>query len=324
MGDQQPPVDPAGKDVPTGDDVRKHADNLANNIKDEAQQQASDAVQEVLETVGDAIEDQTGIDLHLEEINSWKGLWASLRETGAGLANAFVGDFKLFWAIVRTVAVWFVKPLSLDVVQLLEERKANPSGDGRYRYFTDFALIRSIFGLSLLFLVVEEVALEDQKMEEYISQFVFLLFYVALMFAFILGGWIWFKIMRVKGRNVRRFIGFLLYQFATIYMLSFITLVVVKVPEESDWHWALSWIFPWAHTMYFIWRLCGYYELTGAKRFMALSSAFLGIGFFTLVAPAVQSATLGGSAGASDAPAAVDSLRDALALPADTAFFGAP
>ena len=150
-----------------------------------------------------------------------------------GLGNSFAGDLSLLWGIVRTVAVWFVKPLSIDVVEQLRLRKEEPNPNGRYRYYLDFALIRSIFALSLLFLVLEETVAKG-SVEDYLQQFVFLLFFAVLLFAFIVGGWLWFAIMRIKGRNMRRFIGFLIYEFATVYMMSFMVLVLFKVPYLSD------------------------------------------------------------------------------------------
>ena len=264
---------------------------LAEDVSEHVKEEASDAIDEVLDQVEDVLEEQAGIEIEFDEITTPKGLLVAMRETGIGIASAFVGDVKLFWAIFRTLGVWFLKPLSHDVIALAQERKEHPDPDGKYRYFLDFKLVRAIFGLSLFFLVVEE-SVEGASTEEWAAKIVFFLFYGVLLFGWIIGGWIWFKIMGIRDRNIRRFIGFLIYEYATIYMISFSTLVLLPL-EETSIEVLFSWFLPWGHTVYFVWCLLRFYNISsGLKRVLGLASATIGLGVFTLLAPAFVAATL--------------------------------
>ena len=285
-------------------------DDLAEKVSEEAKAQAAGAIDSVLDQVEESLEENLGIEIEFDDLSTTKGMVAAVRETLIGIASAFVGDVKLFWAIFRTVGTWFIKPLSLDVVELMQERKENPDPDGKYRYFLDFKLIRAMFGLSLLFLVVEETS-DSATNEELVAQIVLLFFYGVMLFAWIAGGWVWYKIMGIKGHNMRRFIGFLIYEYGVIYMISFLAMIVLA-SDETDTEALICWAVGFTHAMYFVWRMTGYYNIaTRAKRIGSMLLAATGLVVFTLFAPVFVVVSIKPEQSTQEAPAESNANGDA-------------
>lgn len=259
----------AGEKTPLG--ALQGVDSI-ENVKDKLKEEADGIIDDVKEEIIEAK------DNFIQEI----------KDTVMGLGNSIFGDFQLFWSIVKTIFKWIIAPISLNVRDI-EKENLQRAGEGlKARYFTDFNLMKSIFMLSLTFLVVEEVA-TDATQEHWIDQGVFFLFFVCLLFVFLGAMWVWKRLVGIKTKDARVFIGFLIYQYATIYIISFIVygpLAIETSASESDIQLVIVYVLPLLQSSYFIIKLMQYYQLSMIRRFIGF---ILGFGFlvFFLILPAI-------------------------------------
>ena len=130
--------------------------------------------------VTDAIKDQADSfidDVKEELIEAKESFIEEVKNTILGLGNSVFGDLGLFLSIIRTIGIWFIRPTSLNVREI-ERQNIVRLGEGKkIRYFTDFNLMKSIFMLSLTFLVVEE-AVAHASQDHWIEQAVFFIFFL--------------------------------------------------------------------------------------------------------------------------------------------------
>ncbi|OEK00819.1 hypothetical protein BFP97_04530 [Roseivirga sp. 4D4] len=248
--------------------------NSIENLTDQVKQEADDFIDDVKEEIIEAK------DNFIQEI----------KDTIMGLGNSIFGDFKLFWSIVKTISQWIIKPISLNVRDI-ERENLKRAGEGlKARYFTDFNLMKSIFMLSLTFLVVEEVATNATE-EEWISQVVFFLFFVALLFVFIGAMWLWKRVVGIKTRDARVFIGFLIYQYATIYIISFIVngpLGLNVSSDESNTLIFFVYFLPLIQSCYFLIKLMNYYQLRGFRKGVGFVLGFVFLMFFLFLPSSIN------------------------------------
>ncbi len=237
-------------------------ENLTDKVKQEADGFIDDVKEEIIEAKDNFIQE--------------------IKDTIMGLGNSIFGDFKLFWSIVKTIFKWIIKPISLNVRDI-ERENLKRAGEGlKARYFTDFNLMKSIFMLSLTFLVVEEVA-TDATQEHWINQTVFFLFFVVLLFVFLAVMWLWKKIVGIKTKDARVFIGFLIYQYATIYIISFIVSGPLGLDASSDDSNTLIlfvYFLPLVQSCYFLIKLMNYYQLKGIRKIVGFVLGFAFLVFF--------------------------------------------
>lgn len=245
----------------------KPVENIADQIKEEA----DDFIDDVKEEIIDAR------DNFIQEI----------KDTAMGLGNSIFGDFNLFWSVIKTIFKWFFKPLSLNI-RTIETENRKRAGDGlKPKYFNDFNLMKSIFMLSITFLVIEEVNAHATQ-DQWIEQAMFFLFFVALLFVFIGIMWLWKNIIGIKTKDARVFIGFLIYQYASIYIISFIVngpLGLKTTGEGSDTSiLLLIYFIPLIQSLFFLIKLMNYYNVGGFRKVIgfSLGGAFL---FFFLFLP---------------------------------------
>lgn len=245
-----------------------------------------------------SIEDVTGLvkqeaddfldDVKEEIIEAKDNFIKEIKEAAIGLANSVLGDASLFWSIIKTIFKWLIDPTALNVRDI-EKENLKRAGEGlKARYYTDFNLMKSIFMLSLTFLVVEEVATHASQ-DHWISQFTFFLFFVALLFIFLAVMWLWKMMIGIKTNDARIFIGFLIYQYATIYIISFIVygpLGIETSEDESGIYLLYVYFLPLLQSCYFMIKLMKYYGLTRLRKIVGF---VLGVAFlvFFLVLPVV-------------------------------------
>lgn len=230
---------------------------------------------------GQAKQEVDGIidDVKEEIIEAKDNLIQELKATVNGLLNSIFGDFNLFWSVFKTFFKWFVKPLSFTIRQV-EQENLQRAGEGlKPRYFTDFALMKSLFMLSLTFLVIEDAA-TGASSDQWIMQAVFFLFFVVLLFAFIGTMWLWKAILGIKTGDARVFIGFLIYQYAAIYTISFVVngpLGLNTNGELGDNLLFVIYLLPLLQSLYFLIRVMKYYQLSTGKKVIGF---ILGGAFF--------------------------------------------
>ena len=142
--------------------------------------------------------------------------------------------------------------------------------------------MKSIFMLSLTFLVVEEVATEATA-DHWIDQVVFFLFFVVLLFVFIAVMWIWKSLVGIKTGDTRAFIGFMIFQYATIFIISFIIRGPLGIASTGDGNENLLLIIyfiTFAHSFYFLVKLMDYYQVARTKKAIGFFLGIFLIGFF--------------------------------------------
>jgi len=218
-------------------------------------------------------------DVKEELIEAKDSFIEEVKNTVLGLGNSVFGDFGLFFAVIKTVWSWFKKPTSLNVREVEKENLALKGAGKKIRFFTDFNLIKSIFMLSLTFLVIEETAAHAST-EHWIEQIVFFMFFVALLFVFIGLMWLWKVLLNFQTGDSRVFIGFLIYQYATVYIVSFLINgpfgIDTSTANGTDLSLAV-YGFQVLHSLYFLAKLIKYYQLAGWRKAVGwiLGFAFL-------------------------------------------------
>lgn len=227
-------------------------------------------------------------DVKEEIIEAKDNFIQEIKDTILGLGNSIFGDFNLFWSIIKTIFRWLVKPTSLNVRGIENENRKRASEGLKPRYYTDFSLMKSIFMLSLTFLVVEEVA-TDASQDHWIDQGMFFLTFVILLFVFLGTMWLWKLLVGIKTKDARVFMGFLIYQYATIYIISFIVYGPLEIDpntDDSGNRLLIVYLLPLIQSCYFIIKLMGYYQVTRLRK---VAGFVLGTGFliFFLILPAL-------------------------------------
>lgn len=252
-----------GENIPSNEFL-----NPLENLSDQVRLEADDFIDDVKEEIIEAK------DNFIQEI----------KDTVMGLGNSIFGDFNLFWSIIKTIFKWFFRPLSLNVKEIeVENRKR--AGEGlKPRYYADFSLMKSIFLLSLTFLVIEEASI-DATQDQWIDQAMFFTFFVALLFVFIGVMWLWKNLIGIKTKDGRVFIGFLIYQYASIYIISFIVngpLGLSTSGADNMDLMMLIYLIPLIQSIYFLIRLMNYYEVTKLRKVIGfiLGTAFLAFFLF--------------------------------------------
>ncbi len=261
----------AGKKISL--DTVKSIDSI-EDVAELAKQEADDFIDDVKEEIIEAK------DNFIQEI----------KETLMGLGNSIFGDFKLFWSIIKTIFKWLISPISLNVRAIEKENLQRASMGLKARFFTDFNLMKSIFMLSLTFLVVEEVA-TDATTDHWINQGVFFLFFVVLLFVFLGAMWFWKILVGIKTKDARVFIGFLIYQYATIYIISFIVngpLGLAQSEDESNTLILFVYFLPLLQSCYFLIRLMKYYQLSKTKMILGFIIGFAFLMFFLFLPSAIN------------------------------------
>lgn len=220
-------------------------------------------------------------DVKEEIIEAKDNFLAEVKATLYGLGNSIFGDVNLFWSIIKTIWVWFIKPTSLNVRTLEKENLALKGEGKKIKYFTDFNLMKSIFMLSLTFLVVEEVAVQATE-DEWINQGVFLLFFGLMFFVFIGLMWLWKVLLNFQTGDSRVFIGFLIYQYATVYIVSFLINGPFGIDTSTESGGDLSlavYGFQVLHSLYFLAKLIKYYQIAGWRKAVGWVLGFVFLSF---------------------------------------------
>lgn len=256
-----------------------------NNPLDTAK--SIESIEDVTELVKKEADDFID-DVKEEIIEAKDNFIQEIKDTIMGLGNSIFGDFNLFWSIIKTIFRWLIKPISLNVRDIEKENRERAAEGLKPRYYTDFNLMKSIFMLSLTFLVVEEVAI-DASQEQWIDQGIFFVTFVILLFVFLGMMWLWKLLMGIKTKDARVFMGFLIYQYATIYIISFIVYGPLGIDPDTDDsgnRLLIVYLLPLIQSCYFIIKLMGYYQLTRMKK---VAGFVLGAGLliFFLVLPAI-------------------------------------
>lgn len=246
-----------------------------------------DSIEDVTELVKKEADDFID-DVKEEIIEAKDNFIQEIKDTILGLGNSIFGDFNLFWSIIKTIFRWLIKPISLNVRDIEKENRKRAAEGLKPRYYTDFSLMKSIFMLSLTFLVVEEVAI-DASQDHWIDQGIFFLTFVILLFVFLGMMWVWKLLMGIKTKNARVFMGFLIYQYATIYIISFIVygpLGIEPASDDSGNRLLIVYLLPLIQSCYFIIKLMGYYHLTRMRRVagFVIGASLL---IFFLILPAI-------------------------------------
>lgn len=252
--------------MPTSEGENTSSSELSNpleSIADQAKQEADDFIDDVKEELIEAK------DNFIQEI----------KDTVWGLGNSIFGDFNLFWSVIKTIFKWFFKPLSLNIRTIETENRKRASEGLKPLYFTDFSLMKSIFMLSITFLVIEEASVNASE-DQWINQAVFFLFFVVLLFVFIATMWLWKNIIGIKTKDARVFVGFLIYQYASIYIISFIVngpLGLSTSAEANTNLMLLIYFIPLLQSLYFLVKLMNYYEVGKLRKVIGfiLGGAFL-------------------------------------------------
>ena len=250
------------------------------------------------ENIAEEILSETGAfmeDVKEELIEAKESLIGEIRSAIMGLLNSIFGDFKLFLSVIQTIARWFINPVSLNVKDV-EEQNLERAGEGlKPKYFTDIGLMKSIFMLSLTFLVVEETA-TDATAEHWITQGVFLLFFGAFLFVFIAVFWGWKSFLRINTGDPRAFVGFLIYQYAAIYIVSFIMNgplgLDALADDAEDYMIVIVYFIPLMQSCYFILRLLNYYEIKGFKKVLGFVVGAVLMAVLLFIPPAINSVFL--------------------------------
>lgn len=223
-------------------------------------------------------------DVKEEIVEAKDNFVQQIKDTVMGLGNSVFGDFSLFWSIVKTIYQWLVKPISLNVRDIERDNRERAATGLKPKYYTDFSLMKSIFMLSLTFLVVEEVA-TDATQDHWIDQGIFFITFVVLLFVFLGTMWLWKLLIGIKTKDARVFIGFLIYQYATIYIISFIVYGPLGIDAETNESYSrllLVYLLPLIQSCYFITKLMQYYQLTKARKALGFILGAVFLVFFLL------------------------------------------
>ena len=246
--------------------------NLPSSIKEAAKEELQETKEEIFSEINEAKQ---------ELIDGFK-------ETMQDMVNTLFGDFQAFLSLFKFTGMWFIKPLAYDVREM--KLKAGKSAVDAQKYFTDVKLMKAMFVFSLLFLAVEttyEAGTEGAEEDAWISQFVFLLFYLSFVVVYIGFGWLWKKAISMEVKASRKFIGYLVYEYATVYFLQFITVAILGLDIENDTMGMILALFiPFIHMTYFFNLLMKRYEVKGAKKWIGLVLAMVFSSFLLLITAA--------------------------------------
>lgn len=216
----------------------------------------------ISQEVTDAIKDQADSfidDVKEELIEAKESFIEEVKNTILGLGNSVFGDLGLFLSIIRTIGIWFIRPTSLNVREIERQNIVRLLEGKKIHYFTDINLMKSIFMLSLTFLVVEE-AVAHASQDHWIDQVVFFMFFVGLLFLFIGLMWLWKVFLNFNTGDSRVFISFIIYQYATIYIVSFLVYGPFGIEITDDRRLAI-YGFQVLHSVFFLGHLIKYYQL---------------------------------------------------------------
>jgi len=213
-------------------------------------------------------------------------LISGLKETFQDFVDTVFGDFQAFLTLFKFTGMWFIKPMSYNVLEM--RNRAKGSAENAQKFFTDVKLMKAMFIFSLLFIAVESTYEVDGEAiasdEEITSQIAFLVVYLFLIVVYLVFAWVWKWAISLKVDNSRIFIGYLVYEYATVYFIQFITVAILRLNfEESTLGAILTLGVPFAHMMYFFYRLIKKYEVVGAKKWVGLAAASIFVAFFILV-----------------------------------------
>ena len=250
--------------------------NLPSSIKEAAKEEFNEAKEEVLNEINEAKEE----------------LVDGIKETVTDFANTLLGDFQAFITLFKFTGMWFIKPLSYDVREM--KKKASQSAIDAQKYFTDVKLMKALFIFSLLFLAVEtsyEVGTEGAEDDAWVSKTVFFIFYGAFIAIYLGFGWLLKKVTAMKVPDSRKFIGFLVYEYAAVYFLQFIAVAILGLNMESEDNIAamvMMLFIPFVHMMYFFFRLLKRYEVQGKKLWLGLLAVAVFTSIFLLFTAAIS------------------------------------
>lgn len=124
--------------------------------------------------------------------------------------------------------------------------------------------------LSLTFLVIEEASI-DASEDHWIYQALFFITFVVLLFVFIGAMWLWKNLIGIKTKNARVFIGFLIYQYASIYIVSFIVTGPLGLSTTGDANFELLlfiYFIPLIQSLFFLTKLMAYYKVRKTRKIM--------------------------------------------------------
>jgi hypothetical protein len=199
------------------------------------------------------------------------------------LLDHFFGDFKSFLSIFKTTGYWFIKPLSIDV------REHRDPGS---RFMGDFRLVKSLFLLLVIFLVLDtSVTGEDATIDQYATQFTYLLFYIVSLTLFVWIGKLWSSVAGVDPESRRLFQSYLLYEFCTLFFIQGVVSGVLKIDvwdtEKEDFIFLgamIAILIPIAHALYFFFKLGRHYD--ARRKTLSLVLMLFVVGFYVII-PAV-------------------------------------
>ena len=209
-----------------------------------------------------------------------------MKETAKSLLDSLFGDFVMFWSVIKTLGAWYLRPASLDTKTVALENKVLAKEGKKPNRLTDIGLLKTLFLLSLAYLVLED-ATTQEPMDKWITQTVFFLFYVAFLFIFVAAVWGWRKLARLPKKDTRVFVGYVLYQYSAMYLISFVVCgplgIDALAPEANDLLIVAVYILPVFHSTYFLWRLMQQYGLNRRRKIIGAVSGFVFMAFLLIV-----------------------------------------
>ncbi len=237
-------------------------------MKEVAKEEFNEAKEEVLNEINEAKEE----------------LIDGIKETLTDFANTLLGDFQAFLTLFKFTGMWFIKPLSFDVREM--KKKASQSAIDAQKYFTDVKLMKTLFIFSLLFLAVEtsyEVGTEGAEDDTWVSKTVFFLFYGAFIAVYLGFGWLLKKVTNMQVADSRKYIGYLVYEYAAVYFLQFVTVAIFGLDMENDTAGIiLALLIPFAHMAYFFFKLLKKYNVESKKLWLGMALVIIFISGFLL------------------------------------------
>jgi hypothetical protein len=213
------------------------------------------------------------------------GLLSEIKETYNDLIGDTIRDILMVSTLVRTIGLWVLFPLSHDIAEVKEENKKRASDGKKPNILSDYALLKNIIVLSMAYLVLDPGSDgEDEK----IMQFVFLLFFVGFIFIFISALWIWKAMIGMKVGNGRVFTGYIVYEYATIYLFSFVItgplgMDTMAENDDSDMLLLVVYAVTLLHAVYWMFRLMAHYQLPKVRRVIGAVSGIVVLAVLLLI-----------------------------------------
>lgn len=198
-----------------------------------------------------------------------------------GLVDDIFGDFRKFLSILTTTGYWFFLPLAIN---------SKEHQDPKSRFMNDLQLAKSLFFLMIIFLVLDKTLESDEaEIEQWATQFAFLLFYCVFLVLFMAIGHGWRVLANPSVDDQREFSAHLLYQACTLNFIQamlygyFDLRVTVAGGGQDETEFIPLGFFlvvgiPYIHTLYFFYRLNRRYKAENkilGSLYIAVVMAFL-------------------------------------------------